>query len=293
MRIVALSGNTGAGGWHVSDLARAAAAAGHTLVSAGWRSLHASIADDHDAITAGDVPLNDAGLILLRTMPPGSLEQIVFRMDAIHRLVKRGVPVVNPPACIETAVDKYLTLARLRDAGLPVPRTIVCQRFSDAIDALHALGGDVVVKPVFGSEGFGMLRLTDPDLAARVFATLDRTGSVIYLQQFIDHGGEDFRLFVLKGNILAAMRRINRQDWRTNVARGGRGEPYTPDAAMCKFAIEATVACGAEVAGVDIVIDRGSPVVIEVNAVPGWRELTRVTGVDVAAAVIDSLTGSV
>ncbi|MCE9591467.1 MAG: RimK family alpha-L-glutamate ligase [Planctomycetes bacterium] len=291
MRIVALSGNTGAGGWHVSDLARAATLVGHTVTAVGWRSLHARIDDTRDVIMAGDTPLAEADLLLMRTMPPGTLEQIVFRMDLVHRLALSGVRVVNPPAAIEAAVDKYLTLARLRDAGVPVPQTIACQRFTEAIDALHALGGDVVVKPMFGSEGFGMLRLTDPDLAARVFATLDRTGSVIYLQRFIDHGGEDFRLFVLNGRVIAAMRRINRKDWRTNVARGGCGEAITPDPVMIDLAVRSAAACGAIVAGIDVVIDGGKPVVIEVNAVPGWRELTRVTGIDIAALLLRELAG--
>lgn len=292
MRIVALSGNTGAGGWHVNDLRRAARDMGHELTPAGWRSIHAVISEDQDRLFAGDIALDSVDMVLMRTMPAGSLEQIVLRMDVMHRLARRGVRVVNPPATIETAVDKYVTLARLRDASVSIPQTAVCQRFSDAMDAVEKLGGDVVIKPVFGSEGFGMLRVSDMDLAARVFATLDRMGCVIYLQRFINHGGEDFRLFVLNGQVIAAMRRVNRQDWRTNVARGGMGESVTADCVMSDLAVRAAAACGAQVAGVDVVIDQGKPVVIEVNAVPGWRELARVTGIDVAAIVLRGLVGA-
>jgi ribosomal protein S6--L-glutamate ligase len=75
--------------------------------------------------------------------------------------------------------------------------------------------------------------------------------------------------------------------WKTNIARGGAGEPITPDAAMSALAVRAAEACGAPIAGVDVVLDRaGSPFVLEVNAVPGWRALSSVTGVDVAAEVL-------
>ena len=62
------------------------------------------------------------------------------------------------------------------------------------------LGGDVVVKPLFGAEGRGIVRVSDPDLAFRTFRTLERIQSVLYLQQFIEHKGFDVRILVLDGN---------------------------------------------------------------------------------------------
>ena len=112
-------------------------------------------------------------------MPPGSLEQVVFRMDLLHRLQARGAVVLNPPAAVETCVDKYLASARLAAAGLLVPPTAVCQHADAALEAFAALGGNVVVKPLFGSEGRGMVRVSDPETAWRVFRTLERTGAVL------------------------------------------------------------------------------------------------------------------
>ena len=96
-------------------------------------------------------------------MPPGSLEQVVFRMDVLNRLQARGVTVLNSPRALEMCVDKYLASACLETAGLPVPPTIVCQDAETALEAFEQLGGDVVVKPLFGSEGRGMVRVSDPD----------------------------------------------------------------------------------------------------------------------------------
>ena len=156
-------------------------------------------------------------------MPPGTLEQVVFRMDALHRLEALGVPVLNPPRAVEAAVDKYLALARLEAAGLPVPPTWVGESADEALDAFERLGGDVVVKPLFGSEGRGLVRVSDRELARRTFQTLERLGAVLYVQRFVRHPGHDLRAFVLGDRVLGAIRRqAPGGDWRTNVAVGGR-----------------------------------------------------------------------
>src|SRR5205814_4695602 len=115
--------------------------------------------------------------------------QVVFRMDLLGRVEARGVPVVNTPRSLEAAIDKYLTTARLDAAGLPAPATVACQDAESALEAFAALGGDVVVKPLFGSEGRGMLRVGEAELAWRTFRTLERTGAVLYLQKMIHHPG--------------------------------------------------------------------------------------------------------
>lgn len=228
--------------------------------------------------------------ILIRTMPAGSLEQIVFRMDVLQQAVARGQQVVNPPKAVETCVDKFLTDVRLRAAGLPVPRGAVCQSWQDAMTAFEHLGGDVVVKPLFGSEGRGMVRVTDRELAWRTFRAIEQTGGVIYAQEFVRHPGWDVRAFVLNGRVIAAMKRSNRRDWRTNVAQGGTAEPYHLAMPEANLATAAASATGAVIAGVDLLTDeRGAWRVIEVNAVPGWRALAPTCGVDVAVEIVRHL----
>jgi ribosomal protein S6--L-glutamate ligase len=213
-------------------------------------------------------------------------------MDLLHRAHARGVAVLNPPRALETCVDKYLATAYLEAAGLRVPPTVACQHSDAALEAYHTLGGDVVVKPLFGSEGRGMVRVSDPELAWRTFRTLERTQSVLYLQRFIRHPGWDLRVFVLGGRVLTGMRRHSKSDWRTNVAQGGTGEVVRVGAEEERLALRAAAAVGAFVAGVDLLPGPdGEWYVIEVNAVPGWRALAPVTGVDVAAAVIEFLAG--
>jgi RimK family alpha-L-glutamate ligase len=224
-------------------------------------------------------------------MPPGSLEQVVFRMDVLGRMEAAGTRVVNSPKSLECAVDKYLTTAKLQSAGLPVPETIVCEHEDDALEAFEELGRDVVVKPLFGAEGRGIVRVSDPDLAHRTFRTLMRLHSVLYLQQFIDHGGFDVRVLVLAGSVVGAIRRRSANDFRTNISRNAIAEKHLPTIQECDFALRAAETTGAYIAGVDLLYDKsGNCFVIEVNAVPGWQAFTRTTEIDVARRFIESLS---
>lgn len=284
MRLLVLSSPSS---WYLEDLRRAAGDR-HQVYCAAFDKIAVDMDQTGAAkITSGDYDLSDFDAVLVRTMPPGSLEQVVFRMDALGQLQRAGVVVLNPPRAIEMAVDKYLATAKLRAAGLHTPRTLVCQTADDAMAGFRRLGGDVVVKPLFGSEGRGIMRVEDESLAVRVFKTLERLDAVIYLQEFVRHQGSDIRLLVI-GDRLLAMRRINPHDWRTNVSRGAGTEPFEPDDALVDLAKHASKAVCAPFSGVDILPrPDGDLCVLEVNAVPGWKALARTLQVDVAAMVLD------
>lgn len=278
MRLAILSSGTG---WHVADLIRAARELGHEAASLDFRKLVAGVGRKPEPLAGYDA-------VIVRTMPPGSLEQVVFRMDLLGRVEARGTCVINSPRSLEAAIDKYLTTARLAEAGLPVPATIACQHADAALEAFETLGRDVIVKPLFGSEGRGMLRIADAELGWRTFRTLERTGAVMYLQERIRHPGWDLRVFVLGDRILAGMKRHARgDDWRTNVAQGGEGESVRVGDAEAELALRAAAVLGTEAAGVDLLQGpHGEWYVLEVNAVPGWRALAPVSGVDVAGAIV-------
>ncbi len=301
---LAILGN--ADSWYVADIRRAAEKRGHTAVRVEYRRLFASLdsqgvrlgespADADPAATSGTndsfANLSCCDAVIVRTMPPGSLEQVVFRMDALLMLEARGVQVINPPKAIECAVDKFLTSARLARAGIPTPRTIVCQDFESAMLAFEQLGGDVVVKPVFGAEGRGIMRVDNPDLAVRTFRTLERLDAVLYLQEFIHHPGYDTRILWLDGRPLGAIRRHS-DDFRTNISRQARAERHTPTDLELQLAAAAVDATGTRIAGIDLLTDdQGRTYVIEVNAVPGWQGFRRATGIDVAEELVRSIEG--
>src|SRR5687768_6566677 len=259
--------------WYARDLARAAAG-DFEIVTLPFSEIVGRVSNPSEPrrsiqlISAG-CDLAEFDAVLVRTMPPGSLEQVVFRMDCLGQYEAAGGVVINPARAVEAAVDKFLTSAKLAAAGLLTPRTICCQTADEALAAFETLGGDVVLKPLFGSEGRGITRLNDEALAERAFKMLAQLGAVLYLQEFVPHEGFDLRLLVIGERILA-MRRRNPLDWRTNISRGAKAEPFEPDSVLIEMARRAAAAVGAPLAGIDLLPGKdGQLYTIEVNAVPG------------------------
>jgi len=280
-------------GWHTDELLRALSERGHVGVVVPYEGLVARIGTLGDVRSEG-VPLFESDAVLARIIPSGSLEQIIFRVDALHWIEERGVPVINSPRAIERAVDKFYTSALLQEAGLPTVDTVVCERAAEAMAAVREFG-DVVIKPIFGSMGHGIVRVSDPDVAFRVVKTLESMRTVFYVQRAVDHGGRDYRLFVIGGRVLAAIeRRAAEGDWRSNVARGATAEAFEAPAEWQAMALRAAAAIGADYAGVDLLpAPDGRVYVLEVNGIPAWEGLQRATGVDVAGAIVDHMVSRV
>lgn len=236
--------------------------------------------------------LEELSALIIRPIGRGSLEEIIFRMDLLYRLERLGMLVVNPPKSIERAIDKYYALTLLEEHGLPVPRTAVTENPREALRAFHELGGDVVVKPLFGSRGVGSTRVSDPDVAERIFHAISLHHGVLYLQEFIRHGSSDIRAFVLGGRVLASMRRVA-EGWKTNVSQGARPVPVRLGDEMEELAVKASEIVGCIVAGVDILEGEEGPKIIEVNSQPGWRGLQTVTRVNIADEIIGHIVSLV
>ena len=149
-----------------------------------------------------------------------------------------------------------------------------------------------MIKPLFGSEGRGLVRVSEHELAIRTFRTLERLGAVLYVQRHVPNPGFDVRVFVLSGRVLGSiLRHACPGEWRTNVSVGGRPEACALDRLTERLAIDSAEAVGASMAGVDLLprLDGEGYMVLEVNAVPGWRALSVATGVDVAAEILRDL----
>ena len=278
-------------GWHVEALRRALDSRGIPAECFPITRLVARISDEPRVRIEGQI-LEDYDAVIVRSIPAGSLEQIIFRVDVLHRLEDLGVRVVNSARTIERTVDKYYTSALLEDRGIPTPRTVVTERFDEATEAFKELG-DAVVKPLFGSEGRGMVRVCDEDAAYRVFRALELGRYVFYLQEFIPHANEDIRAFVIGGEVVAAM--VRRADtWKTNVAKGARTEHLELSEGLRQLSLRASRVLGADYAGVDILkAEGGGYYVTEVNGIPGWKGLQSTTSVDIAGRIVEHVVGLV
>jgi RimK family alpha-L-glutamate ligase len=290
MHVVILSAGTG---WYTEELSRALVQRGHTALVQPYEGLIARCGG-RSSLSSHNTALLEADAVLARVIPDGSLEQIIFRVDALHWIEERGIPVINSPRAIERTVDKFYTDALLHEAGLLTPETVVCESGRDAIEAIRAMG-DVIIKPLFGSLGHGMIRVSDVDVGLRVVRTLEQLRAVFYVQRTIDRRGRDIRVFIVGGRVLGAIeRRAPPGDWRSNVSRGGSASAVQLPAEWEAIALRAAAAVGADYAGVDLLPadDRGV-FVLEVNGIPGWRGFGRATGVDVAGAIADHVMARV
>jgi len=225
-------------------------------------------------------PIDDYDAVIVRRVPGGTAEQVFYRMDTLHRLDEMGVKVFNPADSIEKAVDKYYTSALLEEAGIKTPRTIVTENFNEAMKVFKELGEDIVVKPLFGSLGMGITRVTSEDLAYRVFRALEMTKSVYYLQEYIPHNGEDIRVFVIGDEVVASMKRVS-DNWKTNISTGAKARKHQVSDEIQEICQKAARKLGLEYTGVDIIVSGDDVYVIELNSTPGWKGLQTVTEIDI------------
>jgi RimK family alpha-L-glutamate ligase len=275
------------GSWHSRRLADRLEARGHEVVAIPATRIVSDVGSGF--FGPGGEAMHELDVLLVRGLPRGSLEQVIFRMDALHVLADTGVRVVNAPRALERTIDKSWASALLAGAGVPTPPTIACERYEAAVEAFDRLGGDVVVKPLFGAMGTGIVRVEDRDVAHRVFRALELERAVYYLQRTIAPA-RDLRALVVGGAIAGAMERVS-DSWRANVAKGARPEAVALGDEQAALAIRAAAAVGADVAGVDLLVgESGEAVVVEVNGIPGWQALQSVVEEDLTERVVAAVT---
>jgi tetrahydromethanopterin:alpha-L-glutamate ligase len=284
-------------GWHTRQLQAALRARGalgrcvdladcHIATSHAWHGL---------AIPGFGRELPDAALV--RGIAGGSFEQVTKRLGVLHALHELGVPVYNDARAIERSVDKSMTSLLLHAAGIPTPPTWATESAAEARRIAvreGAAGHALVMKPLFGSQGKGLRLVGNVAGVHHPIPELDdkEHGSLAYLQRFVPAAtmpGYDWRVLVVGGRAVTAMRRVS-DHWVHNVAQGARCEPAELTTTLAALAERSASALRMDYAGVDLIPGAdGGAQVLEVNGVAAWRGLQRVTGFNIARAIVDDL----
>lgn len=277
-------------GWHGAQLKRALAERGHVGAYVSLTSCRLDLTSRQSPPVI--LPGFGDGLpdgVFVRGVPGGTLEQVVFYLNVLHGLRELGVKVYNDARAVERTVDKSMTSFLLHQAGVPSPPTWVLHERTHALAVAERelrAGHQLVTKPLFGSQGEGLQRLESLDDLWQLAAS----NGVYYLQRFVGCGLQayhDWRVFVIRGRAVAAMRRSG-QSWLNNVARGGRCEAAPLGDAICRLAEAAVAAMDMDYAGVDVMGDaEGGYSVIEVNSVPAWKGLQSVCALNIADALVE------
>lgn len=276
-------------GWHGKRLREALAARGYDYRYLSLTACQINLEPD-------GLPLRLPGFedrlpdgVFVRGVPGGSLEQVTFYLDILHGLKLLGIPVYNDGRAVERTVDKAMTSFLLKRAGIPTPATWVLgdpEAARTIAERELRAGQQLVSKPLFGSQGQGLRRY-------QTLADLDGfspDNGLFYLQRFV-HCGEqphDFRVFVIGGRAVAAMRRCG-VTWLNNVHQGARCEPVRlDDLLLCRLAEDAVQVLEMNYAGVDIIRDEhGRYSVLEVNSIPAWKGLQSVSDVAIAELLVE------
>ncbi len=239
-----------------------------------------------------DLPGFDGQLpagVFVREVPGGTLEEVIFYLDVLHALEAKGIGVYNDAGAIERSVDKVRASFLFAHHGIPTPRTFVARSLRQTRAFLahwFETHESIVAKPIFGSQGKGLMRLT----RETPHPNYDLYHGMYYLQEYIESaasGSCDWRVLVVKGRAQAAMRREG-NDWISNIANGGQGYPAALDSQLSDLAQRATSAVDMSYAGVDLMQDReGAFWVTEINSIPAWRGLQQVSQQDISELLIE------
>ncbi|MGY5859906.1 MAG: RimK family alpha-L-glutamate ligase [Candidatus Thorarchaeota archaeon] len=276
--------------WATAGLIDAIKAKGHTAMPFRLPDIAAQIPNKFTHLNDEDVSHMDG--VLVRTIGFGTGDQITYRISLLEHLEDTGIYVMNPAYSFRRAKDKYATLTALNKAGIHVPRTYIGENLEAAINFADEVG-DVIIKPLIGARGMGMIRAEHKELTYRAMKFIHQLGQVLYVQELIQKPDRDIRAFVIGGELIGAMYRYVPKDiegeWRTNVHGGGEAEvtELTPEYKEC--AIKTAEVLNLDYTGVDIIESPDGPCVIEANAAPSWSALSRVTGLDIAGLIIDRL----
>ena len=232
----------------------------------------------------------------VRGVSGGTMQQVITRLNVLHMLSMLNVKIYNDVKAIERTVDKAMTSFLLQRNGVVTPPTWVSEskvQVEQLRQSTKKNNQTLVLKPLFGSQGLGVCKLLpNENLPVPMQQYID---GVYYFQQFIETGDapHDYRVFVINGKVLAAMKRIG-NTWVNNVAAGGRCQSVDLDASqeMVALAVKAASALNIDYCGVDIIQSTtGEYYVLEVNSVPAWKGLQSVSDVNVAQCLVDDFVG--
>lgn len=242
--------------------------------------------------------LPEAARVGSSTPGPGLPEVVLPRIGStiedaelavVLHLELSGVSMVNGFHALAVARDKFLSARILDSAGIPVPQTLLVAAAGQLPAAVDRLGGfPLVMKACRGRQGTAVFLVKEMAFARYILEQPPRPSEGVIIQRYLPEAASgDVRIVIVGERPVAFMRRVPRRgDFRSNVHLKGRGVPWDPSPEWIELALRATKTLGLQVSGVDMVSGEEGPLVLEVNTTPGFRELERVTGVDVGREMI-------
>lgn len=286
MKIAILS--NGNGNYSTKRLRDVAKARGHQVKIIKYRECYASIEKSNPTVSYRGEDLSGYDVIIPRI----ASYMTKYGTAIVRQLEMQGVYTVSSSIAINRSRDKLRSMQVLAKAGVGIPKTVFSRNSTDIDDLLEKIGGTpVIIKLARGTHGNGVVLAETKKAATSVlqaFYLSNDDGTNILLQEFVkESAGTDIRVLVVGGRVIASMKRQSLDDdFRSNLHKGGEGTIVKLTEEERKMAIKAAKAMGLNIAGVDMMRSARGPLILEVNASPGFG-IEKVTGRDVATPIIE------
>ncbi len=209
----------------------------------------------------------------------------------VRQFEMQGVWTASSSIAIMRSRDKLRSQQILTKASIDTPKTLVSRNTTDIDDLLEQIGLPVIIKLASSTHGNGVV-LAETKKAAKsalqAFYLYNEEGTNILLQEYVkESAGTDIRAFVVGSRVVASMKRQSLDDdFRSNLHKGGGGVSVKLTPEENRIAVKAAKAMGLHIAGVDLMRSNRGPLVLEVNASPGFG-IEKVTKRNVAEKIID------
>ena len=285
MKIAILS--NGNANYSTKRLVEEATARGHEVAVVKYKNCYLSLDEKHPDVFYNGDKLGQFDAILPRI----SNSMTNYGCAIVRQFEMQGVWTVSSSIAITRARNKLRAAQLLTKAGIDTPRTFVSRNTTDIDALLDHIGVPMIIKLATGTHGNGVV-LADTKKAAKsalqAFYLYNEDGTNILLQEYIkESAGIDIRAFVVGSKVVASRKRQSLDDdFRSNLHKGGEGTAVKLTDEERKIAVRAAKAMGLHVAGVDLMRSSRGPLILEVNASPGFG-IERVTGRNVAKPIIE------
>lgn len=226
------------------------------------------------------------------------LQRVISYNRGLHLtycLEQIGLPVVNSFSVSEICGNKLITSLILKKNNVPTPKTTFAFSTESARECMKKLGFPLVVKPIIGSWGRGVYQIKDQSMADMMLDSRQENDNsfsrIYYFQELIDRPSRDIRCIVIGDQIVASVFRYSSEnEWRTNVAVGGRTEMAPLTSELKEIVLKASNAIGGGILGVDLMEDKERGYLVhEVNNTVEFRGASAVCKSDIAGAMTDYL----
>ncbi len=247
-----------------------------------------------NAVYHGNDNLLDLDAMIIKKLGPTGKPDHMQRLEILNHLKIGGVRLFSDPASVIKCMDRMNCTMILRQAGIPMPPTVMTENVDEGIQAVERFGR-AVLKPLFSTKARGMIVLeaNDIHLSEKIHDFKNEGNKILYIQKMVNIPGRDLGVAFLDGVYIGTYARVGKKDsWNTTTVNGGTYEPWNPGDEIIALAHKAQDAFGLSFTCVDVAETPDGPIVFEVSALGGFRGLWESQRMDVSEMIVNHVVRS-